>query len=50
MDVEGSEFEALDSVPDSILCRFEQIVFEVHAPGELVKVPYRRRFVRLFTR
>jgi hypothetical protein len=50
MDVEGAEFDALGSAPDSVLSRFEQITFEVHRVASLGHKEYRRPFVRLFGR
>ncbi len=48
MDVEGAEFEALIAMPDDVLGRFEQIVFEVHGLGHLGDAGFRARFCRLF--
>jgi len=48
MDVEGAEFDALKTLPDEILARFEQIVLEVHGLNCLDDHVYRGNFCEVF--
>lgn len=48
MDVEGAEFAALSAVPEEVLERFEQIVFEVHGLERVVEDAYRETFCAVF--
>ncbi len=48
MDVEGAEFDALESIPDETLHRFEQIILEVHWLNNLEDSDFRARFCRIF--
>ncbi|MGH6838352.1 MAG: sulfotransferase domain-containing protein [Methylocella sp.] len=50
MDVEGAEFDALESVPDDTLNRFEQIVLEVHWLNNLDDRVFRDQFRKIFRR
>jgi hypothetical protein len=43
IDVEGAEWEVLANVPDDVLCRFEQIVLELHDLHRLGDETWRER-------
>lgn len=43
MDVEGAEWDVLESASDATLSRFEQIVFEAHDLNALAEPAFRRR-------
>ena len=50
LDVEGSEFDALEAVPDDTLDRLEQIILEVHWLNNLDDLAFRDRFRKIFRR
>jgi hypothetical protein len=50
MDVEGAEWDTLDAMEAATLCRFEQIVLELHQLDELHQDPFRQRMVRVLNK
>lgn len=50
MDVEGAEWDVLDTISVETLCRFSQIVMEIHGLWRFTQDDYRERFVRAMTK
>lgn len=47
MDVEGAEFDAISFMPEETLCRFEQIVIEIHYLANLNNADFRDHAARM---
>ncbi|WP_049768176.1 discoidin domain-containing protein [Methylocella silvestris] len=48
IDVEGAEFDAFVAIGEKTLCRFEQIVMEIHNVNCLEDSVYRAKFCQMF--
>lgn len=50
MDIEGAEWEILDTISNDILARFTQILLEIHDLGRLEEPDWRARANRVFAK